>query len=84
MDVLSKYIQLAKEKEKCNFCMIIIPNSMKHLYQKIKEATLLEKEIGCQVVLESTLKNKNLLSVALKVLLQILAKAGHTIWRAVS
>ena len=37
----------------------------------------------CQVVLEKTLKNKNLYSVALKILVQVLAKAGNTVWASI-
>ena len=84
IEALTTHIELAKDRENCNICLIILPNRLKHQYQKIKEITLLQKEVGCQVVLESTLKNKNLMSVALKVLLQILSKAGHTVWKAVS
>lgn len=50
---------------------------------RIKELVMVEREIGCQVVLESTLKVKNVLSVALKIMIQILAKAGNTIWLSI-
>lgn len=36
IDALSDYIAIAKDKEACNFCLIIIPNKMRNLYQKIK------------------------------------------------
>jgi hypothetical protein len=53
---------------------------MKTQYKKIKIAALINTQIICQVVTEGTLRKKNLQSIATKVLLQIIAKRGNTLW----
>ena len=53
---------------------------MKSQYKRIKEASLIENKIVCQVAVESTLRKKNAQSIATKILLQIIAKRGNTLW----
>ena len=60
--------------------MIVIPPNMKSQYKRIKEASLLENKLVCQVAVEATLKRKNAQSIATKILLQIIAKRGNTLW----
>ncbi len=63
-----------------NICLIVIPPNMKTQYKRIKEASLIENQIVCQVAVEATLRKKNAQSIATKILLQIIAKRGNTLW----
>lgn len=63
-----------------NICCIIIPNNMKTQYKNIKISALTKKEIVTQVLTDVKLRNKNVQSIATKVLLQIIAKRGNTLW----
>jgi hypothetical protein len=63
-----------------NICCIIIPNNMKTQYKAIKMSALTAKEMVTQVLTDAKLRNKNLQSIATKVLLQIIAKRGNTLW----
>jgi hypothetical protein len=73
-------IKKAVEKEECNICLIILPNQFKTQYKKVKAEALLHHKIICQVTTEGTLRKKNLQSIATKILLQIIAKRGNTLW----
>ncbi len=53
---------------------------MKSQYKRIKEACLIENKLVCQVACEATLRKKNAQSIATKILLQIIAKRGNTLW----
>ena len=53
---------------------------MKTDYKKIKLETITNLRMLTQVVTEGTLKKKNLQSIATKILLQIVAKRGNTLW----
>lgn len=70
----------AAEKEDCNICLVLIPNQLKSQYKKIKEKCLLTNKIVCQIATEGTLRKKNFKSIATKVLLQMIAKRGNTLW----
>lgn len=67
-------------KDECNVCCIIIPNPMRTQYKKIKHVALVEQKVVCQIVNENTLRKKGLQSIATKILLQIIAKRGNTLW----
>jgi hypothetical protein len=72
---------LRKAVEKgTNICLIVIPPNMKTQYKRIKEASLVENQLVCQVAVEATLRKKNAQSIATKILLQIIAKRGNTLW----
>jgi hypothetical protein len=73
-------LKKAVEREECNICLIILPNSMKTQYKKVKAEALLHHKVVCQVTTDGTLKKKNLQSIATKILLQIIAKRGNTLW----
>ena len=62
-----------------NIALIVIPPNMKSQYKRIKEASLLENKLVCQVAVEATLRKKNAQSIATKILLQIIAKRGNTL-----
>jgi hypothetical protein len=62
-----------------NICLIVLPNNMKNDYKRIKYNALLDGMLT-QVVTDGTLRKKNLQSIATKVLLQIIAKRGNTLW----
>lgn len=66
--------------EGCNMVFVAIPNTLKNQYKKIKEHCLMEACILSQVACESTLGKKNVQSIATKILLQIIAKKGNTLW----
>ena len=53
---------------------------MKQQYKKIKTKALLDSRIICQVVVDRTLQRKGNQSIATKLLLQIIAKRGNTLW----
>lgn len=53
---------------------------MKSQYKRIKEASLIENRMVCQVATEGTLRKKNAQSICTKILLQIIAKKGNTLW----
>jgi len=62
-----------------NICLIVLPNNMKNDYKRIKYNSLMDGMLT-QVVTDGTLRKKNLQSIATKVLLQIIAKRGNTLW----
>ena len=45
-----------------------------------KKLALIDNNMICQIVTDGTLRKKNLQSIATKVLLQIIAKRGNTLW----
>lgn len=53
---------------------------MKNHYKRIKEFTLTKEEIVTQVVTDAKCRNKNVQSIATKILLQMLAKRGNILW----
>jgi hypothetical protein len=74
-------VQLGKAVEKgANICLVVLPNNLKHEYKKLKVFALGDREIVTQMMTENTLRKKNLQSIATKVLLQIIAKRGNTLW----
>lgn len=78
--MLDNAIGKAANKEGCNICLVILPNQFKTQYKKLKTAALLNHKIVCQMTTEGTLKKNNLRSIATKILLQIIAKRGNTLW----
>ena len=60
--------------------MIVLPNSLKTSYKKIKKLCLIDLKINSQVVTQATLQRKEFSSIATKVLLQMAAKVGNTLW----
>lgn len=74
-------VQLGKAVEKgANICLVVLPNNLKHEYRKLKVFALGDRETVTQMMTEGTLRKKNLQSIATKVLLQIIAKRGNTLW----
>jgi argonaute-like protein implicated in RNA metabolism and viral defense len=53
---------------------------MKSQYKRIKEACLINNKMVCQVATDGVLRKKNAQSIATKILLQIIAKKGNTLW----
>ncbi len=79
IDEIKRTLKKAVEKGS-NICLIVIPPNMKSQYKRIKEASLLDNKLVCQVAVEATLRKKNAQSIATKILLQIIAKRGNTLW----
>ena len=63
-----------------NVVLIVLPGNLKSEYKKIKKAAITKIEIVTQVVTEQTLRKKGFLSIATKILLQVIAKRGNTLW----
>jgi len=63
-----------------NICCVVLPGNMKTQYKQLKIAAIKNIEIVSQVVTDITLRKKNLQSIATKVLLQLIAKRGNTLW----
>lgn len=80
--VLEVLERKAKEINECNFCLIVLPAKFKTLYKDVKRVAIENVKIASQVLLDNTMKKKNLKTIALKVLLQIIAKSGNVIWAA--
>lgn len=80
INAIDDCVYKAAEKEDCNICLILIPNQLKSQYKKIKEKCLLTNKIVCQIATEGTLRKKNFKSIATKILLQMIAKRGNTLW----
>ena len=78
--LIEAQLKKAVEREECNICLIILPNPMRTQYKKVKAEALLHHKVICQITTEATLKKKNLQSIATKILLQIIAKRGNTLW----
>lgn len=79
MERIDKEMDYAISKED-NICCIVIPNNLKTQYKQIKMSAICKKEIVTQVFTDAKLRNKNIQSIATKVLLQIIAKRGNTLW----
>lgn len=67
-----------------NICCIVIPNNLKTSYKAIKTIAITKIQLVTQVLTDAKLRNKNLQSIATKVLLQIIAKRGNTLWVPIS
>lgn len=81
--ILASYLQNirgAAKKNEINIALIIIPQFLKNNYGEIKKECLKNSSIVSQCVVESTLRKKNLQSIATKLLLQMIAKRGNTLW----
>lgn len=78
--MLEGAIGKAAEREGCNICLIVLPNPLKTQYKRLKTTALLKYRIVCQMTTENTLRKNNLRSIATKILLQIIAKRGNTLW----
>lgn len=61
-------------------CLIVIPQFLKQNYGEIKKECLKRFSIVSQCVVDSTLRKKNLQSIATKLLLQMIAKRGNVLW----
>ena len=79
VDEIKRTLRKAVDKGS-NIALIVIPPNMKSQYKRIKEASLLENKLVCQIAVEATLRKKNAQSIATKILLQIIAKRGNTLW----
>ena len=80
MGVIERLLKEGVEKEGINVGLIILPGQMKRDYKKVKSSCLLENGVICQIALEPTLRKKNVQSICTKILLQIIAKRGNTLW----
>lgn len=81
--ILSAYfseIDRAISKDNINIALIVIPGFLKNNYGEIKRECLKNLNIVSQCVVDSTLRKKNLQSIATKLLLQIIAKRGNVLW----
>ncbi len=63
-----------------NIVVVILPGQLKNEYKRIKKTSIVNIEIVTQVVTELTLRKKGFLSIATKILLQVIAKRGNTLW----
>ena len=70
----------AVKRDGVNMCLIVIPNFLKHAYSDFKKECLGNLSVVSQCVVESTLRKKNLQSIATKLLLQMIAKSGNVLW----
>jgi hypothetical protein len=76
---------ISKEIENCsannhNICMIVIPSSLKTHYKQIKIKSIETNQMLTQVMLDTQFGKKGFQSIATKILLQIIAKRGNTLW----
>jgi hypothetical protein len=76
---------IEKELENCiannhNICLVVIPNSLKTQYKQIKIKSIESNEMLTQVMVDSQFSKKGFQSIATKILLQIIAKRGNTLW----
>lgn len=78
--MIDESLQKAIDKYECNIGLIVIPVQLKSQYKVIKEKCLLKNKLICQIVTEATLKKNGFRSVATKILLQLIAKRGNTLW----
>jgi hypothetical protein len=69
-----------RSKKDYNIYLIVIPNSLKTSYKKIKKICLIDLKLNSQIVTQNTLQRKEFNSIATKVLLQMAAKIGNTLW----
>lgn len=80
-DVKDFIHQKSSQSKENSVVMVIIPNQMKPFYKQIKKMSLLESSpIITQIVLEATFKKKGLDSILTKILLQVTAKTGNSLW----
>ena len=77
-DNINHKVRKAVESD-CNICLIVIPGNMKNDYKFIKQNSL-QFKIPTQVVHEQKVNSKNSRTIATKVLLQMIAKRGNTLW----
>ena len=73
--------QSGESRDSCNIFWIIIPNNFKTNYSSLKKIVLragIEK--NSQICLTSTFQKKGFNSVMTKILLQMAAKVGNTLW----
>lgn len=76
---------IEKEIENCyannhNICMIVIPSSLKTQYKQIKIKSIETNQMLTQVMVDTQFGKKGFQSIATKILLQIIAKRGNTLW----
>ncbi len=79
-DAFIRSMKNMKIDKGCNAILAVIPNFMKNDYKKIKKALTLEDGVVTQVLTEGKFRTKTAQSIFTKVLLQILAKRGNTLW----
>lgn len=72
--------EIRSASKQMNILLIIIPGNMKMEYKKIKKLTISNGQIVTQIVTDITLRKKGIQSIATKILLQIIAKRGNTLW----
>jgi hypothetical protein len=60
--------------------LIILPARLKSAYKKLKKICCCDIGIPLQIVLDSIAQKKEFQSIATKVLLQMAAKVGNTLW----
>ncbi len=72
--------EIRSASKQMNILLIIIPGNMKVEYKKIKKLTISNGQIVTQIVTDITLRKKGIQSIATKILLQIIAKRGNTLW----
>ena len=63
-----------------NICLIIIPSNMKTQYKNIKINAIDSNQMLTQVMCDLLFRKNGFQSIATKILLQILAKRGNTLW----
>ena len=66
-------------KDDVNLCLIILASTKKESYQKLKKYAL-KNEMMTQMLTTKKIQGKGVTSVFTKVLLQMLAKRGNTLW----
>jgi hypothetical protein len=69
-----------RSKKDYNIYLIVLPNSLKTSYKKIKKICLIDLKLNSQIVTQYTLQREEFNWIATKVLLQMAAKIGNTLW----
>lgn len=82
-DILKELEYQAKKKE-YNIFLIILPAKLKTSYKKLKKVCCCDLGVPLQVVLDTISQKKEFQSIATKVLLQMAAKVGNTLWVPIS
>lgn len=83
-NIISGIDQALRHKNSPNILLIVLPNSLKNCYPRLKQYTLSgdpDAKILTQFVTDGTLRRKNgAQSVHTKLLLQMAAKRGNILW----
>jgi aubergine-like protein len=80
LETIEDELRYRAKKDSYNIYLIVLPNALKTSYKKIKKICLVDLKLVSQIVTQFTLGRKEFNSIATKVLLQMAAKVGNTLW----